>query len=132
MAERDFKGIFIPSKIVNDKFLNWNEKIYLSLANAGYSPKEIEDIMLYSMSSHTIRKCKYSLSYKGYIDFKTPSVVKQIVIEHRNDGYVCEWCGQKSYLLHKHHYPIPKSKGGVKTVNICPNCHCAYHQIIGG
>ena len=40
---------------------------------------------------------------------------------------VCEWCGCYTAVLHKHHYPIPKSKGGTETVNICPNCHHEFH-----
>ena len=40
---------------------------------------------------------------------------------------VCEWCNCKTVVLHKHHYPIPKSEGGTKTVSICPNCHHEFH-----
>ena len=42
-------------------------------------------------------------------------------------GYVCEWCGVKTSVLCAHHYPIPKSKGGTETVNICCNCHHEFH-----
>lgn len=39
----------------------------------------------------------------------------------------CEWCNVKTSVLHKHHYPIPKSEGGTDIVNICPNCHHEFH-----
>jgi hypothetical protein len=42
----------------------------------------------------------------------------------------CEWCESQSYILHKHHYPIPRSLGGEEVINICPNCHCEYHFLL--
>lgn len=42
---------------------------------------------------------------------------------------VCEWCGCKTSVLHKHHYPIPKRLGGTQIVNICSNCHAEFHSI---
>lgn len=39
----------------------------------------------------------------------------------------CEWCGAKTLVLHKHHYPIRRSQGGVDTASICPNCHAEFH-----
>jgi len=41
---------------------------------------------------------------------------------------VCEWCHIKTTYLHKHHYPIKKSNGGIDTVNICPICHSEFHN----
>ncbi|MBD2492179.1 hypothetical protein [Aulosira sp. FACHB-615] len=43
---------------------------------------------------------------------------------------VCEWCKAKTLILDRHHYPVPKSKGGDKIVNICPNCHQEFHQLV--
>jgi len=42
-------------------------------------------------------------------------------------GKVCQWCGIKTAILHKHHYPVLKSRGGKETVDICPNCHSEFH-----
>jgi hypothetical protein len=39
----------------------------------------------------------------------------------------CEWCFKKTDYLHKHHYPIKKSDGGIDTVNICSECHSKFH-----
>lgn len=41
----------------------------------------------------------------------------------------CQWCGVNTSVLHEHHYPIPKSKGGTETVAICPNCHHEFHSM---
>jgi hypothetical protein len=43
---------------------------------------------------------------------------------------VCDWCKAETYNLHKHHYPIKRSKGGQTTVEICPNCHYEFHSLI--
>ena len=42
----------------------------------------------------------------------------------------CEWCNIQTMIIHKHHFPIMKSKGGINTVNICPNCHFSFHYLI--
>jgi hypothetical protein len=41
----------------------------------------------------------------------------------------CQWCNIETIIIHKHHFPIPKSKGGIDTVNICPNCHYSFHSL---
>ena len=41
----------------------------------------------------------------------------------------CQWCEVNTSILHEHHYPIPKSKGGTETVAICPNCHHEFHSM---
>ena len=44
----------------------------------------------------------------------------------------CQWCGSRTLLLHRHHYPISGAEGGTETVNICPNCHTEYHALTTG
>jgi hypothetical protein len=39
----------------------------------------------------------------------------------------CHWCKGTSCILHEHHYPVKKSKGGQETINICPSCHSEFH-----
>lgn len=41
----------------------------------------------------------------------------------------CGWCGINTLVLHEHHYPIPRSQDGTKTVSICPNCHYEFHTM---
>lgn len=43
---------------------------------------------------------------------------------------ICDWCQAETYSLHKHHYPIKRSKGGQRTVSICPNCHYEFHALM--
>jgi hypothetical protein len=50
---------------------------------------------------------------------------------HRGYGAnVCSWCHISVFILHQHHYPIPKSQGGQETVGICPNCHYNFHYAL--
>ena len=42
---------------------------------------------------------------------------------------VCEWCGCKTTILHRHHYPIARKDNGTKVVNICANCHYEFHHL---
>lgn len=44
----------------------------------------------------------------------------------------CQWCLGSTVVLHNHHYPIPRARGGRQTVLICPNCHYEYHSLIRG
>lgn len=44
-----------------------------------------------------------------------------------NSKNQCDWCKGTSCLLHAHHYPIKRSKGGQETINVCPSCHCEFH-----
>lgn len=63
--------------------------------------------------------------------------IKTDILDKKSDGdKVCEWCGCQTTILHNHHYPIPKRKGGKKTVSICSNCHSEFHskerEMLGG
>jgi hypothetical protein len=55
------------------------------------------------------------------------SIKEQILTKKGNGEKICAWCGCKTTVLHKHHYPIPKRLGGKETVDICPNCHDEFH-----
>ena len=46
-------------------------------------------------------------------------------------GKRCDWCKSSSIVLEGHHYPIPRSEGGTKTVSICPGCHAEFHALTG-
>lgn len=66
----------------------------------------------------------------------TPQEVQQIIVSktpHLTSiqfNQVCEWCKCKTPVLHRHHYPVLKSKGGIETVDICPNCHAEFHYLM--
>lgn len=54
--------------------------------------------------------------------------IKDEIMNNKGNGEkTCEWCGCKTTVLHKHHYPIPKRQGGKEIVNICSNCHHEFH-----
>jgi ABC-type phosphate transport system ATPase subunit len=62
------------------------------------------------------------------VEIKTQEQIKDIVLEKKGK-LICEWCNTKVYILHKHHFPIPKRHGGTDMVNICQNCHADFHKI---
>ena len=39
----------------------------------------------------------------------------------------CAWCGIRTAVLDRHHYPVPKRLGGKQIVEVCPNCHREFH-----
>ena len=58
-------------------------------------------------------------------------IVEKLKSKSIEKPYICEWCGEKVAVVDEHHYPIPKSKGGIDVVRICPNCHYTFHRIMG-
>lgn len=129
MENRDFKGVWIP-KDIWELNIPINDKFYLSLYKENNDIVLTDTIMSNIVSKSSLLKIKNRLAYVGYIEFiKTPEQAKKFVIEVANKGKTCEWCHNKCYVLHKHHYPISKKHKGSKTVNICPNCHTVYHKI---
>lgn len=128
---RDFKGIWIPKEIWLDSRLNTIDKIYLSIYKEYKDIKMCDEIMLYSISKTRIIKTKNKLDRLKYITKRTLNSEelkeKTILLSHK--GKKCEWCKKETYILHKHHYPIPQKKGGREIVNICPNCHYTFHTL---
>lgn len=43
----------------------------------------------------------------------------------------CVWCKKENIRLIRHHYPVPKSKGGKEKVYICKICHKKWHKAHG-
>ena len=63
---------------------------------------------------------------------QTYEEIKEQILNQKGDGEkICAWCGCKTTLLHKHHYPVPKRMGGTETVEICSNCHAEFHLAEG-
>ena len=133
MVERviDCEGIWIPKEIWYDKRLNINQKFYLSIYEHNFKDEfKTDNVMKQIASKSTICSVKKSLRKMGLIDVVTePERAKLLVMQRKWHGDKCEWCGCKTYALQEHHYPVPKCKGGVKTVMICPNCHAEYHLL---
>lgn len=123
--------LIIPLSILRDKNLNADERIFLAtyyMANKDI--RETEKYM-FDYTENQLRRIKKTLKELGYIKpvEHTPEELKQKTIEISNTDKVCEWCGNKSYVLQKHHFPIPAKDGGTETVNICPNCHYTFHYL---
>lgn len=131
----DFKGVFIPQEILEDKSLTASEKLYLSLLKV-YNIRDADKIICLDISQKTLENIKTKLEKHGYLNFikqheKDVYKAKEMTIKFSHNGYKCEWCGQKCYVLHKHHFPVSAKDGGTETVDICPNCHYTFHNIIG-
>ena len=63
--------------------------------------------------------------------------IKSDILDGKEEGQkTCQWCGCKTTILHKHHFPIPKRLGGKEVVHICSNCHSEFHskerEMMGG
>lgn len=118
---------YLPHKLTS------NEKLYLELYNnADGNIRKVDLIMSDSLSYLGISQIKNHLSALGLVSIPeklATEEAKEFAINNSHKGFVCEWCGQQSYMLHEHHYPIPRCNGGTDTVHICPNCHSAYHDV---
>lgn len=100
----------------------------LSMQDISYIQKKI----LPFFSTATVKRAITKLKGLGYIetDTITPEEAKEKVIKNKeNTRYICEWCGCGCNVINKHHYPIPKIKGGTSVVKICPNCHYEFHSL---
>ena len=69
---------------------------------------------------------KYDLTEEEIVEI-LKSKIPQIF---PNVEHYCNWCKGSSCLLHDHHYPMKKSKGGQETIKICPSCHCEFHFLL--
>lgn len=102
-----------------------NEKGYCWATNSYFSE-------LYGVSKVSISKWMKELVNKNYIEIPENENIVTELKNKRMSGLgfgnkICSWCEVKTSVLHEHHYPIPKCKGGKSVVNICPNCHHEYH-----
>lgn len=137
---KDFNGLYIDDETISNHNLSLFEKLYISLIKMGYSEYDTCKLMVDGgLHYNTVIKIKNSLYNKNeYVpDNKKCNTVeeaKEFTIQHSHTGQVCDWCGQSCYILHKHHYPISRKKGGkdVVNINICPNCHSTFHSIFKG
>ena len=124
--------LFIPRILIEDKELIYLEKIYLAIYFMNKKDCKITDeIFLKSNSYYQLRTTKKSLIKKEYLSKceESPYSLKEKTIAFSKKGKECEWCHNKSYVLQQHHFPISKKDGGKEIVNICPNCHCTYHEL---
>ena len=107
------------------------ELIYLSMVDI-WGEHEADFLCSQLFPEGSLKRSKRKLRSIGLlkrIEKHSAEELKALNIRLSHKGRTCEWCGRESYLLHAHHYPIPKHEGGTETVKICPNCHCTYHSL---
>ncbi len=125
---RNFKGIWIPDQL-------FKEIGTLSLKLVSFVIFENEP-NLHQLTRDDCEKlinksiCEfYVLSQEEVIEILKNKIPQKLDIPLSLDQ--CSWCKCLTAELHSHHYPIPKAKGGKKTIEICPNCHCEFHRLTG-
>lgn len=119
---KDFTRLFVPRDLIS----NYGAKTACQISALYYN------VFLEDRDS-VIRRLKKI----GLLEFReyNPSDVKEILTKKNliNTGIGferCSWCQTNTYTLHEHHFPIYKADGGLKTVNICPNCHQEFHTLM--
>lgn len=135
MPNRKNCNIILNNKILRDNNISPMTKLVygeMSLRpGISYKITAKELSILYNTTEESILRNIRELVKSGYlkeIEY-SPSIIKHIIIKGEEKLNKCEWCGENSVVLQEHHYPIPKSKGGTETVNICPNCHYGFHYL---
>lgn len=132
----NFDGIWISKDILDIEDINIREKIILAMKECDIKWKNYNELgKVLGVMPDTAYRCVSRLQKLGYL--KTIKISKEEIVSSlknkKNSNGVgeleCEWCKSKTLVLHRHHYPIPKSKGGTETVNICPNCHQEFHYL---
>lgn len=130
------EAIFIHAVFFDDRFGYILDERGDSISNI----KTLNDILPF-FTNRQLTNIISKLLLKGAIlkTFPDPFNVRNQIIEskHGIQAYGvsknrCGWCGCKTAILHEHHFPIPKSKGGVETISICPNCHTEFHYLNQG
>lgn len=120
----DAVGLYVFLKSLrNDFFTRWD--VIRFSASSGDGRKKIENYFQQLINVGLLKK-RPAIS---------PEEAKKLVLKkHANLFSIslkkCEWCGRKVRVLQDHHYPIPRVKGGKKTVSICGTCHADYHYIM--
>ena len=95
--------------------------------------KSLENYMkgIYNQHDKQILKKAGYLSLKEYTQQEVVEIIKTRDFKNCIPK-ICEWCNKKTLIIHEHHYPIEKNKGGKEVVKICPTCHFEYHLLING
>lgn len=98
---------------------------------APLSFSQVADVCRWSRNKAS--KLTKDLTSLGVLDvtFLSDQEAKDLIVETSGTGglgdKVCSWCGCRTYILHRHHFPKRRKDGGQETVDICPNCHANFH-----
>lgn len=85
-----------------------------------------------TLTKETVTRALNQLKENNYIkEYDTVNIVDLLKTKNMKElgvgDRICSWCKVKTYVLHKHHYPVRKEHGGTETIKICPNCHHEFH-----
>lgn len=136
----------VPTPIYDSIFLMSHTEIKVTLAIVRYIKEErltrSQLMKITGLSKNSVRSGLDAISKRGLIGIHQepaldPEMAFHIISSKAPQRFAlpgnrlstCTWCNGSTLALHAHHYPIPRSKGGTKTVNICPNCHAEYHVL---
>lgn len=139
MIEKPTYPILIPTNIIYNKNLIHGAKFLYgeicALCNKKgfYVGRKDYFASLYNVTINSITEWLYQLEKLKYIILRHHKIMVTDLINKNLDGFgygfqKCSWCKIKTTILHKHHYPIPKRKGGNQIIKICPNCHSEFHS----
>ena len=139
MAEKEQPTYYsiLPANVRYNKNLKANEKLLygdITLLGSKNKPLYANNeyfAKLQNVSKASISKWLNNLEIENLIKINKADI-SNLLMKKKLNGYgfgnnQCEWCGIKTTILHKHHYPIQKKDGGINVVNICPNCHHEFH-----
>lgn len=129
---------FVPRKMFIDKMTTSAKTVYVEMTanmdrDGSVSINKNQIAKNISSTTNYVSNAMKQLVEHGYIHEIS---IEDIVGHLKNKGlqglgsgvYTCTWCGIKTNVVDKHHYPIPRAKGGTEVVEICPNCHAEYHR----
>lgn len=137
-----FQAITILSGIVTPLLVNsqaWNLEIVSQFTFAANQDFFESIEQRYSISRRCADRALFWLEGLGLIEKLSPVTAEEakvIILTKKPQQFFiegqkkCQWCKCNTAIAHKHHYPVPKSKGGKETVTICPNCHTEFHYLV--
>ena len=124
--------LYIPFSIIHCNAIKHCDKLYLSWYFVfDKDLKKCDEEMLKIVKPDNLARIKKRLLKLWYFSKNNFSAeeLKEKTIELSNQWRTCEWCNNDCYILHEHHFPIPKKQGGKEIVKICPNCHYTFHSL---
>ncbi len=99
--------------------------------------KALETALIQFYNAKIIKTATGRLTNDGWLinSKPTPQNIKAVLCQKTPQQLAiaeqtCQWCKCSTIATQEHHYPIPKSQGGLETVKICANCHFEFHQLL--
>lgn len=85
---------------------------------------------LFGKSQHTVSKAIFKMETTGFIKItQTTDEEAYRKLNNMNSKFGCLFCGYAGIAIDKHHYPVRAKDGGIRTIDLCSNCHREFHHI---